>query len=527
MTGRDDGAAPFKDLMHSSQPSLTSLRLLLLLAIACGFFLNIQGVPLFDLDEGAFSEATREMFLRGDFISPYLNGVPRFDKPALIHWLQAASVSALGWSEFALRLPSALAATVWVLVIYIFARALGEERSGLVAAIAMATSLEIPIIAKAATADAVLNLFITGAMLAAFLHYRRAQRRYLYLFFLLMALGFLTKGPVAVAIPGAVTFLFYLGKGEWRAWLRAVFNPVGIAVFVAVALPWYVLQYRAQGDAFIAGFFFKHNVGRFQEAMEGHSGSVFYYVPVILFGVLPYTAVLIKTLAQGRALWRDELQRYLLIWFGLVFVLFSLSSTKLPHYVVYGYAPLYLLMALHFEHLPARGWLFLPPLLLFIAALFLPEIIDAVLPRIKDAFVATMLQDHARYFGVGYRVFFAVAAVLMLFFAWEGRRSVQTKLLATGLITVCGVSLMITPVVGAIQQAPIKEAAAIAKKHDFKVVMWRLNTPSFSVYTERFVEKREPHPGDVVLTKSVYLPQLGRAEVIYQKNGIVLARLQG
>src|SRR3569832_1048797 len=151
--------------MHPTQPSLTSLRLLLLLAVVCGFFFN-------------------------------LNGVPRFDKPALIHWLQAASVTAFGWNEFALRLPSALAAAAWVLVVYGFARVLGEERVGLIAAIAMATSLEIPIIAKAATADAVLNLFITGAMLAAFLHYRRSGVRYLYLCFFVMGLGFLTKGPV-------------------------------------------------------------------------------------------------------------------------------------------------------------------------------------------------------------------------------------------------------------------------------------------------------------------------------------------
>src|SRR3569833_825970 len=101
-------------------PSLTALRLLLLLAIVLGFFVNLQSVPLFDLDEGAFSEATREMLLRADFISPYLNGVPRFDKPAFSHWLQAASVTLLGWNEFALRLPSALAATAWVLVVFVF-----------------------------------------------------------------------------------------------------------------------------------------------------------------------------------------------------------------------------------------------------------------------------------------------------------------------------------------------------------------------------------------------------------------------
>lgn len=507
-------------------PSLTSLRLLLLLAIVLGFFVNLQSVPLFDLDEGAFSEATREMLLRGDFISPYLNGVPRFDKPAFIHWLQAASVTLLGWNEFALRLPSALAATAWVLVVYGFARTVRDERTGLIAAIAMATSLEIPLIAKAATADAVLNLFITAALLTAFLYYQRGQRRYLYLCFALMGFGFLTKGPVAVAVPGAVTLLFYASKGEWRAWLRAVTNPAGLVLFAALTVPWYMAQYLKQGDAFIAGFFFKHNLSRFQDAMEGHSGSVFYYLPVVLIGVLPYTAVLLKTLAQGKTLWRDELRRYLLIWFLLVLVLFSLSSTKLPHYVVYGYAALYLLMALNFDQLPARIWLFLPPLLLFVAALLLPELIDLALPRIKDDYVVAMLRDHADYFGAGYRLFFAAAIVLMLYFLAAARHNAVTQLLVSGLVTVFAVSVMITPVVAALQQAPIKEAAAIAKARDYRVVMWRLNTPSFSVYAERLVEKRDPRPGDVVLTKTNLLPQLAGAEVIYEKNGIVLARLR-
>src|SRR3569623_308247 len=423
-------------------PSLTALRLLLLLAIVLGFFVNLHSVPLFDLDEGAFSEAPREMLLRAAFISPYLNGVPRFDTPAFIHWLQAARVPLLGWNEFALRLPSAHAATAWVLVAYAIARTVRDERTGLIAAIAMATSLEIPLIAKAATADALLNLFITAALLTAFLYYQRGQRRYLYLCFVLMGFGFLTKGPVAVAVPGAVTLLIYASKGEWRAWLRAATNPAGLVLFTVLTLPWYMAQYLKQGDAFIAGFFFKHNLNRFQDAMEGHSGSVFYYLPVIL------------------------------------------------------------------------------------AALLLPEIIDLALPRIRDEYVVAMLRDHAGYFGAGYRLFFAAAIVLMLYFLAAARHNAGTQLLVSGLVTVFAVSVMITPVVAALQQAPIKEAAAIAKARDYRVVMWRLNTPSFSVYAERLVDKRDPRPGDVVLTKTNLLTKLAGVEVIYEKNGIVLARLR-
>ena len=83
-------------------------QLLALLALATlAFFFGLDGAPLFDLDEGAFSEATRQMFVRGDFISPYVNNEPRFDKPILIYWLQAPSVWLFGVNEIGFRFPSA------------------------------------------------------------------------------------------------------------------------------------------------------------------------------------------------------------------------------------------------------------------------------------------------------------------------------------------------------------------------------------------------------------------------------------
>jgi 4-amino-4-deoxy-L-arabinose transferase-like glycosyltransferase len=500
-------------------------RLALAIAIAVGFFYNLHAFPLFDLDEGAFSEATREMLARGDFISPYLYGAPRFDKPVMIHWLQMASVGLLGWNEFALRLPSAVAASVWVLLIYGFLRRVRDERTGIYAAVAMAASLEIPVIAKAAIADAVLNLFLTAALLAAYLYYREGRKAWLYACFAAMGLGFLTKGPVAVLIPLVTTLVFYLSEGRWRAWRRAAFDPAGLLIFIAVALPWYAVQYLHQGNAFIEGFFFKHNLGRFENPMESHSGNILYYVPVVILGVLPYTAVLFSTLARGRALWRDELGRFGLIWFGFVLVFFSLSGTKLPHYVVYGYPGLFMLMALSGERLPGRGWLFMPSLLLFAALLLLPEAVGRALPAIKDAYLRDMLTRYGDYFGAGYRAYFLIAAALTVFFMLETRLAKPLKLYLCGLLTVIGVSGLLLPAVAGLQQSPIKEAALLARARGYPVVMWRLNTPSFDVYAERVTERRAPRPGEVVLTKAAYLPQLGSSEVLYEKNGIVLARL--
>ena len=505
--------------------SLQHLRYLLFIAVAASFYLNLWAVPLFDLDEGAFSEATREMFARGDFISTYLDGVPRYDKPILIYWLQAASVGVFGVNEFAFRLPSALAATVWVWAVFAFTRRVRDERTGLIAAIITATALEVSVMARAATADALLNMFIATSMFCVFLYWRERERRWRLAAFALIGLGFLTKGPVAVLIPLAVSFLFFAVKREFKAWLKMVFDPIGIGLFVAIALPWYVVQYLKEGDAFIQGFFFKHNLDRFSGSMEQHGGGVLYYPLVVLAASLPFTALLIKTLTRFRILVKDDLGLFGLLWFLFVIVFFSLSGTKLPHYVLYGLTGLFVLMAGMAAELRARLWAFLPPLVLFTVLLLLPEVIGAVLPGIENEFLRETFVGYASHFFLGYRLFFIAAILFVVFCMLERRFQLGDKLLANGVVAVLGLSLFVLPVIGEIHQGPIKEAAAIAQREGYEVVRWRIHMPSFSVYTQRVTPERQPVAGEVVLTKNEHLAQWKEVEVLYRKGGVVLARV--
>ena len=112
---------PFSSLRMANPE--TSLAWLSVAAVLLSFFLALGRAPLFDVDEGAFSQATLEMFQRGDYLSTYLNGEPRYDKPILVYWLQAASVLAFGPTEFAFRLPTALCATLWCALVFLFTRA--------------------------------------------------------------------------------------------------------------------------------------------------------------------------------------------------------------------------------------------------------------------------------------------------------------------------------------------------------------------------------------------------------------------
>ena len=281
--------------------------------------------PLFDVDEGAFSQATLEMFQRGDFLSTYLNGQPRYDKPILIYWLQAACVLVFGVTELAFRLPSAVCATLWALATFLFVRRFFDlERAALAVAL-LATSLGVYIIGRAATADALLNSLIAAAMFSAWLHLSTGRRGWLYATHAAIGLGFLAKGPVAILVPVAVTFVFCLLRRDLKTWARGVFDPRALALALAIALPWYVAIFMQEGWAFFEGFFMKHNVSRFGGPMQGHAGSLIYYFPVLIISTLPFTALLIPVGRRLKTIWRDDLQTFLRCGSGL-----SSSSSRCP-----------------------------------------------------------------------------------------------------------------------------------------------------------------------------------------------------
>ena len=162
-----------------------------------------------------------------------------------------------------------------------------------------------------------------------------------------IGLGVLTKGPIAALIPVAVTLLYALLSGRLREWRKAAFDPVSWLLLAAIVAPWYGYALHVHGRAFVEGFFVKHNLQRFGGTLEGHSGSIVYYVVVVPLLLLPWTGLLVPALRAARDEWRIGLTRYLWLWFAFVLVFFSVSGTKLPHYALYGLTPLFVLAAMH------------------------------------------------------------------------------------------------------------------------------------------------------------------------------------
>ena len=178
--------------------------------------------------------------------------------------------------------------------------------------------------------------------------------------FILAGFGFLTKGPIAVLIPLLVSMIYLLSLRRVRTWAQSVFNWKGITLFLAVAAPWYLMRTVGEGADFIGAFFLEHNVGRFRGPMQGHSGSLFYYIPVVFLSVFPFTAVAIGFFIRIRRYWQDEVTRFLLTWILFVIVFFSLSGTKLPHYTIYGLPALFLLMGRELKSFRCYGWILGP-----------------------------------------------------------------------------------------------------------------------------------------------------------------------
>ncbi len=499
---------------------------LLAAALLAGLGLNLGSLPLFDLDEGAFSEATREMFVRGDFLSTSLYGAPRWDKPILIYWLQAASTRVLGFTELGFRLPSVLAALGWVGILYYYVRRFAGREAAWNAALLLATTLQVSLIARAAIADSLLNLCLTAAMLATYAYWREGRRRDLYAASLAMALGFLTKGPVALLIPLAVSFLFYAGRRRLRDWWRLVTDLRAVALFLGVAGPWYAYQLWTHGWAFVEGFFLQHNLRRFQGPLEGHAGSLLYYLPVVLVGLLPHTVLWLQRLARLGGDREDPWRLYLWLWFGFVFAFFSLSGTKLPHYVIYGYPALMALMAAGLPAWRGRGLLLLSPLIaLFGFWLLVPGLLDWLAPRVTDPFARDVLAGAGTEFGTGYRLAAALGLASVAAAALVPRWPAWGRLGAGGVVMLAFLWGAFAPALARVLQEPVREAARLARAQDLEVVMWRINAPSFLVYSGRQVVRRRPRPGEVVLTKRIHLDELGPYRPLLLRHGIALVRL--
>jgi len=309
---------------------------LLLLCILL-FFTLLNRRHLWDTDEGMHAEMAKEMVLSGDWITTKFNGEPNFDKPALYSWLVAISFLIFGFTEFAARFPAAILGLGTVIITHALGRRLFGNSAGFLGAVVLATSLEFILLSRTVVHDMALAFCVTLALYAFHAAWSDEKRRgrSIILFHGACALGVLAKGPLGIGLPLLAAGLFLMFQKRPGFLLRFA-TPPGILVFLAIAPPWYILV-SIKNPGYLYDFFIEKNLGSIGSPEAVHQEAVYYYIPILAGGFLPWTVFLPLTLVHIFR-WRRGTARpetlFLLLWAGSMFLFFSAVRSKLPAYIL-------------------------------------------------------------------------------------------------------------------------------------------------------------------------------------------------
>jgi 4-amino-4-deoxy-L-arabinose transferase-like glycosyltransferase len=330
--------------MNASLLSTRALLVILFLA-AAPYFLGLGGSSLWDSNEAFYAETPRVMLESGDYISPSFNDNPRFNKPPLSYWIVAAFYHLFGVSETSERLAIALAAIALIASIFVTGKTVYSIEAGLLAAIALAASPRFLMFSRRIIIDLYLALFMSLTLMFFLLAEKHPHRRrvYLALMYVSVGLGVMTKGPVAALLP-ALAFLIYLTASKKLSHLGEMMLPAGALIVALIVLPWYVAVYQQHGWGYIESFVIRDNLSRFTEPVWGPRRSVFFYLPVIIGDLFPWSIFFIA------AVWLAVKQRFrpdgdsrpqaalLGIWIAVIVVFFSASRNKEDLYILPSYA---------------------------------------------------------------------------------------------------------------------------------------------------------------------------------------------
>lgn len=320
-------------------------RLLAILLVGA-FFCLLGSRGLNEPDEGRYAEIAREMVTSGDWLTPHLNGFPHFQKPPIIYWATATSFKLFGFNEWAARLPSTFAALGILLLTYWMGRALFG--AGALAALVLASSIEFFVLARILTPDMTMAFFITSAMACLVKFHLSGDRRFGWLFFVAMGLGFLTKGPMSLLVPSCAALGLNFGLRRNALPRLKLRWSLGIPLALLVGLSWFIaisLRHRELLDYFVGD----ELIARVASKHHGRSQPWWFFIPVILVGFLPWSAYLysmVRDAWKARGLGQNLTPVHCLLigWIIPPFLVLSISGSKLLTYVL----PLFPAFALTF-----------------------------------------------------------------------------------------------------------------------------------------------------------------------------------
>ena len=343
-------------------PEIFCLTLLALLCFSLLFF-GLDFYPLLDVDETRYAVMARDLSKSFDWSSLMLNGQTFLEKPPLYFWLVASSINLFGYfNELAVRLPIAILSTFITFSTYYVGKKVISRKFGMISALVLLSSVFFLIFSHIAILDMVLTVFMTSALYCGFLtHFCEEKfKKYLWWFFyLFIGVGFLSKGILAFAIPMTVMFAYNLVTKTLKDFFKPINMIPGLFVFALIAIPWHYVMYLEYGNRFIKEYFLLHHFARFIDSENiGRVRPFWYFIPVFFLGFMPWSFVFVAFLIDGfkKLIAKFKLaegnlksklsnlvdvqnneQKLILfasLYFVIVFLVFSLSSTKLPTYIL-------------------------------------------------------------------------------------------------------------------------------------------------------------------------------------------------
>ncbi len=401
--------------------------LLLVIIYALLWFGTLNYRHLIPSDEGRYAEIAREMLVTGDWITPRYNGYKYFEKPPLQAWATAAAFQVFGIGDWQARLWTALTGFLTILLVGFTGARIFNARAGWLAAVVLASSPMWIISGHFNSLDMGLSSFLVAALCSLLLaqtsHNKNNCRNWMWACWTFMALATLSKGVIGAAIPAMVFIAYSITAWDWKIWTRLrLFS--GSILFLVITAPWFVLVAQRNPE-FLEFFFIHEHLQRFTQDAHSRTGPIYYFVPLLLIGMLPWFMQVPGAIAQA---WSERRREFsagwlLVCWFAVIFAFFSVSRSKLPGYIIPVFPALALIIGNRLDRLLGHtNTMTLPWKLQTLGFALLGSVGFFFLDAIGKQARPDEIEAYAQY---TYWVMAALAALVIFsaFAAWQSKRN--------------------------------------------------------------------------------------------------------
>jgi 4-amino-4-deoxy-L-arabinose transferase-like glycosyltransferase len=486
---------------------------LLILSVAIILFIRLGSPDIYILDEAKNAQCAREMLQRNDLILPTFNNQLRADKPPLHYYFMMLSYKMFGISSFSARFFSVVMCLLTLLITYFYTKRFVDSLVAFFSVLVLATSAHFLFEFRLAVPDPYLIFFITLSLLCGYTWLQENNIIQLYIAAFSFGLGILTKGPIAIILPGLCLLIWIIWQKKWKRIINKHFW-FAMILIVLIALPWYILVHKASNGLWTKTFFLEHNYDRFVSIKEGHGGAFFLPLLFLLIGMLPFMSFIGELLKNRRLVLNDSLMKFSAIVVIVFITFFSFSRTKLLNYAMpcYPFAAIVLgkfLSLLLTNKIEVKKY---PYYILFGFTLVLPIVgyfaIGSEIEAIHVKWVALLLM---------------IVPFIFLFFLhnvnWKWLQKIVVISIAFPVFNIIGLDI-VYPVL--YNQNPVKKTINLVKKNQDLFAYRRYNS-GYNFYVKGFIIEYQTldslknalmkHPDALVISTEEYIDSLNSLQL--------------